>query len=171
MLFLCDPVSRCSSADSSSPCDSLTAHRTQFPQSLFQTQIPQALTSSEMNTDPGKYNSSLESTCGLQGRVPIRTMSEPSSSGKLSSSLWPPGRSLRCRRRSGQAPNLGKSSSLTLRGKNGSLFVGTDGFGKPGFSRPQREEVNQPSLTPACSVPFPSVVFGLVLSKTNEHLT
>lgn len=112
MLFLCDPVSRCSSADSSSPCDSLTAHRTQFPQSLFQTQIPQALTSSEMNTDPGKYNSSLESTCGLQGRVPIRTMSEPSSSGKLSSSLWPPGRSLRCRRRSGQAPNLGKSSSL-----------------------------------------------------------
>lgn len=44
------------------PWDSLTAHETQFPQSLFQTQNSQALTSSEMNNDPRKYNSSLEST-------------------------------------------------------------------------------------------------------------
>lgn len=56
-------VNPCSTG-SSSPWDSLSAHRTQFPQSLFQTQISQALTSSWMNTDPGKYNSALESTPG-----------------------------------------------------------------------------------------------------------
>jgi hypothetical protein len=169
MPFLCEPVSRCS-AGNSSPWDSLTALRTQFPQSLFQTQISQALTSSEMNTHPSKYNPSLESTRGLQDPVPI--IGELSSSGKLSSSLWSLGHLLRCRRRSRQAPNLGNSSSLPppCKGRM-ALFMGTDGFGKPGFCRPQREEVNQPSVSPACSVPFPGVVFGHVLSKTNEHLT
>lgn len=54
-------VNPCSTG-SSDPWDSLSAHGTQFPQSLFQTQISQALTSSGMNTGPGKYNSALEST-------------------------------------------------------------------------------------------------------------
>lgn len=89
MVFLGEPVS-CCSAGSLALGTALALTGLSFLKAYFRPEfLKPSLVTSGMETDPSKYPSSLESRWGLQNLVQINTVRDPSSSGKLTSALWP----------------------------------------------------------------------------------